>query len=690
MSDFLFELGVEEVPVSEIKPILGQLKTKFQYYLKENQIEFRSLETAATNKRFMLYFNNINAKALDREEQIKGPAVRIAYNDHKQPTVALQKFIEFNQVDPSELKEIDTPKGAYIVIDKKTPGLPTVEILKQIIPLIFKELTFSKAMVWNYSRLPFIRPIKNILALFDNQLIPVTYAGIHASSLTYGHTLLSDTPIEVKSFRAYNELLHKNFVIVREDERKNKIAGEIKEIEEEFKVHIPIDSRMLDDYVYNNEYPVVFYGRFDKKYLELPAEIISTFMIKEKKLIPVFSKENKLINMFVGVSNIPDENQYVKTGNERVIRATFEDAKFFWDNDREDDFIELREQLKNVTFHKDLGTFYEKTDRLYKLVNFLVKETRTPDLQRPLQIAALYCKNDLVTRMVREFPSLQGIMGGVYLKEKGDAEDTWGAVYYHYEPKGFHTAPLEHQGAAILSMADKIDNITAFLSKDIKISSSKDPYGIRRDANAIIKIILDFAFDFNLDTLIRFSASLFAKDDTSLNDLLQRIRELFQGRLDNIFKEFLNFRYDVVNAVLMGNPLCIYRMYRSIQELLKIVETESASHLIALHRRLKNIVKKSDLFTVSEDLLVDKEEKILYDIFKTSASKIEDSISNNQYLQACSEILEMKPLIDDFFEKILVMAEDKKLRENRIALVQQLDMLLSRIADFSLLVEEKQ
>lgn len=686
MTDFLFELGVEEVPVSEIEPILEQLGSTFKRKLQEHLVEFGHMETAATNKRFMVYFEQINPKANDNEEQIKGPAKRIAYDDKGQPTVALQKFLEFNQVDISEVSEIETKKGVYLVIDKKTKGRLTVDILQDIVPLILGELTFNKTMVWNVSRVNFVRPIRNILAVFDGHLIPLSFAGINSSNFIYGHHLLSESLIEVNSFRDYCERLGKNFVILRQEDRKEKIQGEIKEIEDEFNAVIKLDDDMLNDYVYNNEYPVVFQGEFEKKYLSLPAEIISTFMIKEKKLLPAFTKEGKLISLFVGVSNIPDENQHVKRGNERVTRATFEDAKFFWDHDRQDDFLALRQELEKVMFHNDLGNFNEKTHRLAGLVEYLAKETKNRDLAEPLKEAALHCKNDLVTRMVREFPSLQGIMGGLYLKEKNTPEETWKAVYGHYEPKGFHSEPLEHTGAGLLSLTDKLDNIAAFLSKDIKISSSKDPYGIRRDANGIIKVIIDFKLDLDIQPLIRRAAANFSQGE-NLEELEQKIKNLFLSRLENVLKDFLKVRYDVVNAVLKSDQLNIHRMHLRALDVSKIVETENIEHLTALHKRLKNIVKKAEKFQVKPENLKEQAEKLLYEIFKETQPKADILISQCQYLQACSTVLEMKPMIDQFFDNVMVNDEDPALRENRIAMVQQIEGLLSEIADFSLIVD---
>lgn len=689
MSDFLFELGVEEVPVSEVPSILGQLKSKLETGLKENLVEYKYVETASTHRRFMVYINQINLKANDIEEEVKGPAKRIAFDEQGNATLALKKFLEFNNVSMSDLGEIETKKGVYMALQRKTQGRPTMELLQEMLPKILGGLTFSKTMVWNTSRVPFVRPVKSILALLDGHVVDFGFAGLKSSNTTFGHVLLSDAPVEVNSFKDYCELLTRNFVLVREDERRKKIVDEITDIEDDFNVNIKPDNTMLEDYIYNNEYPVVFNGQFDKKYLELPSEIISTFMISEKKLLPVFDKKNNLTNIFIGVSSIPDENKFVMRGNEKVIRATFEDAKFFWDNDRKENFVALREHLKNVVFHQGLGTFYEKTDRLYTMVEFLAGETGNEALEDSLKKAALYCKNDLVTLMVREFPSLQGIMGGLYLKEAGTGENIWQAAYGHYDPKGFVKQKLEHLGSGLLSLVDKIDNITGFLSKGIKISSSKDPYGIRRDANAIIKIIIDFGLNFDLDKLITLAAGHFAETDEDRAEVIKKTRNLFLGRVENILKDSLKQRYDVVNAILGVEELNIYRMYMRCISVGKIADSESIQHLIALHKRLKNITKKAEKHPVSEEYLVENEEKLLFDIFKETHAKIETSIRENDFMQACSQYLEMKPVIDGFFDKVLVMAEDPNVRRNRLALLLELDALLSEIADFSLVVESK-
>ncbi len=689
MADLLFELGVEEMPAHAVSGIRDQLRDLFTAKLAQLAIAHGDIECAASNRRVMVHITQLPERTANKEETVLGPTKRIALDDRGLPTVALKKFCEFNKIKFSDVVEIETAKGVYLGMVRIAGGEETAALIQNAIPEILSALTFSKTMVWNGSRQPFIRPVRNILALFNGKLLEVEFAGVVSANRALGHLLLSDSFFEVNSFKEYVQGLVKNFIILREDERREKILAEIRDIELELDGQVGIDDDLLAYFVYSNEYPVVFSGSFDAKYLSLPSEIIATFMTHEKKLLPVYDRAGKLINSFVGVANIPDENKKVSLGNEKVIRATFEDAQFFWDMDRKLDFFSLRPLLKNVMFQKELGTYLEKVDRLAALVDFLISETRNAPLQQKLHQAACHCKNDLLTKMVREFPSLQGIMGGLYLKEAGQDSVLWKAVYGHYLPRGLAEEKLEDLGAGILSIADRMDNIAGFVNKGIKISSSKDPYGIRRDANAIIKIIIDFGLALDLGPLIRLAVLHFSKNDAELSRDCETIQGLFSSRLENSLKDFWKFRYDVVNAVLGQGTMAILDAYLKAVALQKLNASGMAEPLAALQRRLKNIGKGFKRCRFSEGLLKEKEEKILSDVFKESKPRIDDLIIRRNYLQASSEVLEMKPIIDRFFDKILVMDENEAVRQNRIALLQSIDDLLSGVADFSLLVELK-
>jgi len=689
MADLLFELGVEEIPAFAVSGMRDQLRDLFQARLDQDHIAHGGIECVATNRRLMVHVAQIPEKTASKEETVLGPAKRIALDERGLPTVALKKFCEFQKVKLTDVVEIDTPKGKYLGITRAGGGQDAAVLLAAGIPAILSGLTFAKTMVWNESRLPFIRPVRNILALFNNKPLDVQFAGVRSGNKVPGHLLLSDANFEVNSFKEYIEGLSKNFVILREEERKSKILAEILDVEEELECRVRCDDEMLDYYVYSNEYPVVFSGSFDAKYLGLPEEIITAFMTHEKKLLPVVDKSGKLTPHFVGVANIPDENKKVSRGNEKVVQAAFEDAQFFWDMDRKEDFFALKGLLKNVTFQKELGTYLEKVERLAALVDFLINETRNEPMRGQLHKAAFNCKNDLLTKMVREFPSLQGIMGGLYLQAAGEDPVVWKAIYGHYKPRGLAEEKLEDLGAGILSIADRMDNIAGFVSKGIKISSSKDPYGIRRDANAVIRIIIDFQLNLDLEPLIRLASLHFAKNDADLLQSCKTIRDLFAARLENHLKDHWQIRYDVVNSVMTQGNMAVYEKFLKAQAVAKLAASGMVEPLAALHRRLKNIGSDFERCNFSEGNLKEKEEKILSDVFKESKPRIDDLLMKKNYLQASSEILEMKPIIDGFFEKILVMDKNLTLRKNRIALLQHIDELLSGVADFSLLVETK-
>jgi glycyl-tRNA synthetase beta chain len=683
VADFLFELGVEEVPVKDILNIITFLKDEFSKKLKAKQVNFKSIETTATNRRFMIYIHNINMKTADSQEQVRGPAKTIAYAKDNEPTLALKKFISKHDVILSDLIEIETDKGTYLGFTKQTKGIDTREILKRVIPEILKSLPLSSSMFWNKTRIPFIRPIVNILALFNNKLITFEFSGIISSNYIRGHHLLSEGFFEVNSFKDYCELLNKNFVIISEDERKKKIVDEIQDVEDDLHAYVKIDIEMLDYYIYTNEYPVVFMGKFDKKFLSLPIEIISAFMVHQKKLLLVYDRHNQLMNRFVGISNIPDENKHVEHGNEKMIQAAFENAKILWDKDRKADFLSLRNVLKTVSFHKNLGSYFEKTNRLIILIDFLISETRHEELRDSLIKAAHYCKNDLTTGTVREFPILQGIIGGLCLKENGADENLWKSVYGHYEPRGYDNIKLEHVGAALLSIADKMDNIAGFIGQEVNLSSSRDPFGIRRDANAIIKLIIDFNLNFAIESLIKIAVACFERNEKDMNELIIKIKALFLSRLGNVLKDVHQIRYDIINSVMNVQSLDISKTYLQAMDVTKMLKSDAIVSLISFHKRLKNIIKKYKPYNVSESYLEKPEEKVLFEIFKESKPLIEKNIQTGKYIQACTHILEMKPIIDTFFNKITIICDDPQLKANRIGLLQKINDLILKIADFS-------
>ncbi|HDP95401.1 MAG TPA: glycine--tRNA ligase subunit beta [Candidatus Aminicenantes bacterium] len=690
MADFLFELGVEEVPVSEAPRIRDQLAGAFRMELENEHLGMDTMEVAATNRRFMVYITGLPHQASDRTEVLTGPSKRIAYDDAGNPAVPLLKFLEANGTALDDVQEVETAKGVYMAVERRHKGQKSQRVFEKAIPRILAGLTFRKAMVWNDSRVAFIRPIRNILAILDGELIAVEFAGIRSSQEIDAHPLLAEDKLEIHSYRDYIEKLHKNFVIAAEREREKIILQDAISLAADLETTVEIDMDMLRYYVFNNEYPVVFSGEFDRRYLTLPQEIISEFMRNEKKLHPLHDSSGRMINHFIGVSNVPDEHRNVAGGNEKVIKATFEDASFFWESDRTEDFPVLREKLSALVFHEGLGSFQDKSSRIQTLVAYLCRLTNNNSMTEDLKKAAEWCKNDLVTRMVGEFPSLQGIMGGLYLRETGVSESIWRPVYAHYEPRGFTQDPINHLGGGLLSICDKIDNITAFLSKGIRSSSSSDPYGIRRDANAVIKVILDLGLDFSLSDLIGHACNLLVTDETERNILMRKVENLFYIRLDNIMRENLAIRHDVAEAVITNANLQIYRLYLKTLEISEMLGTPAIQPLVILHKRVKNISRSDDeVGDVVPEQLQDQEEKVLYETLRQTEPTIHRHLELREFRAVAAEILQMKPLIDNFFDNVLVMAKQEDLRRNRIALVRKIDHTLMQVADFSRIMESE-
>ncbi len=682
--DFLLEIGVEDIPASYCENVLEQFEKLFREKLSYYNLAYQKLEAFATCRRLVLFVKNLLTKTPDREEIITGPAKKVAYDENNQPTIALEKFVEKNGLNFDELIEKETERGTYICFKKVSPGIPAADILRKIIPEVLSELKFPKTMIWNESRVPFIRPVTNILALLGDDLLEISYAGIESSNRISGHLLLSVDEIVVHNAAEYFQKLTQNFVLISPEERREKIIGELKELQEDTHFEVELDPELLNYYVYANEYPVVFFGEFPVEFLEIPSEIIITFLKKEKKILPVFNEEKQLMNLFVGVSNIPDELGYVKSGFEKVLSATLEDARFFWSNDLKENFYGLTNLLKQFMFGKDLGSYYDKVQRLMILADWVTEFQEYYYLKEHLKRAAQLSKNDLLTRMVREFPSLQGIVGGLYLKEKGESDLVWKAVYNHYQPAGFTSETLTSLEGGLLALCDKIDNIVALLTSGVRVTGSKDPYGLRRDANAIIKIIIDFKLDFDILDLIRLNLGEINPDPAAVKENITIIDHFFINRLENAFKEFFGFNADLIRAAferLQG--LNIYRLYLKIENIKKVLQQKESEVLILMHKRLKNILINKKIHKFSAQLLQQEEEKFLWESLNAVGRDLERVISARDYLAACDLVLELKPAVDSFFDRVMVMVEDEQIKNNRLALLSQLDELILNIADFS-------
>ena len=689
MSEFLLEIYTEEMPPSHVKLGLEQLKNLFDKYLRENRIEFSEVKTYGTPRRLIVFIEEISKKQAEGEEKVLGPPKSIAFDEKGKPTPAAKGFARSHGVKIKQLKIFQTEKGEYVGYVKKLKGKPTEEVLSQIIPQIIRSLTFPKSMKWGNYNIKFSRPIRNILCIMNGKLIEFELENLKSTDFSFGHKTYSFQKFTVNSFRKYNELLLRNFVIIDEEQRKSIILKNINDKLSDIGVELKKDDDLLEKIVYSIEYPYVFVGSFPEKYLNLPLEVTSTALKEGQKLFSVIKGE-KPVPYFVGVADAPeDPKDCIKTGNERVLIARLEDAEFFWNEDRKKPMKERVKDLKKIIFHEKLGNYFEKKERIKSLVEFLVNQLKLPRIKNFVLEAAELAKVDLTTEMVKEFPNLQGKIGGLYLKEEGYPEEVWLAVYEHYQPVNPEDKSPVTLTGALISIADKIDSLVGAIGIGLEVTGSKDPFGLRRLAYGICKTIIDNSLSFSFFELIDNAINLYGeKIVLPVEKIRNSILEFFKNRLKMYFQA-LNYRYDLINASLEPGIDDVYASYLKLEALNKIKDSKNFKPLIITSKRVNNIIQKQPEFSLEVSLLKEKEEKQLYDIFKTVENEILPLIKSGEFEKAHEVIVSLRPFIDNFFDKVLVMVEDKKLRQNRIALLQKISKLFSQLADFSKIVEEE-
>ncbi|HEY6346335.1 MAG TPA: glycine--tRNA ligase subunit beta [Bryobacteraceae bacterium] len=628
--NFLLEIGTEEIPHWMIPGALEQL----------SRLELGAVPVVdATPRRLVVQASGLPQRTPDREEIVKGPPVSAGEK-------AAAGFARKQGVDPAEVKAI----GAYYELPKRVPGRNTVDILAEALPSAILGIQWPKTMYWTGGKTGprFIRPIRWIVALLGDGIIPFEVAGVKSGNTTRGHRQLgsASTPVTIGN---YESELRKNFVILSSALRRKKIEVEAGDL------GAKIDADLLETLTFITEYPTAIRGDFDPAYLELPAEVLTTVMRHHQKYFAVESSPPVLAPHFVAVMNTNgDLEGLVKKGNERVLRARFNDARFFWDTDQHKRLADRIEDLAHVTFQAKLGSYKEKTERVVELVKELNGDSSA-------QRGALLCKCDLTTEMVKEFTDLQGIVGGLYAKAQGEPEQVWRAVYEHYKPVSMEDSIPSTLEGQIVSLADKLDTLRGCFSVGLEPTGSKDPFGLRRAAQGVVKILVEARLDYRLDELASGA-----------------LREFLIERIQHYFREVRRFKYDEVNAVLASGISTLADVEDRLTALAAIRPTENFEPLAASCKRIRNILKQAgfvgDGLPIREELLEPGAERALYD----RAGAVDG--------RNLREIASLRPQVDAFFDKVLVMDPDPLKRENRLAFLGKLLQKCSVIADFSEIV----
>lgn len=687
LAELLLEIGTEEIPSGYLNEGLEDFERLARKCLEENRIQIEGdLHTYGTPRRLILMGKGISKTQEDLVQEITGPPMQVAYDHAGNPTQAAMGFARKMGVSVDELTSIETPKGAYVHMGRQVPGRKTEVLLQEHLPELIAEIPWPKSMRWGSVGFSFVRPIHWVLCLFDGEVIPFEVAGLISGRVTRGHRFMAPQSVEVMDVVDYLKKMKQAWVLIDPDEREQRV-GKITEEAAKTAGGIPADDHELRVTVANLvEYPCAVCGGFDNGFLSLPEEVLITAMKEHQKYFAVYDKHGKLMPNFVAVNNTAARDaSVVQKGHERVLRARLTDADFFYKEDRKKPLLDRLEDLKRVIYQAELGTSYDKVMRFTRLAEYLTS-LLVPDKVDLVKQIALLSKCDLVTLMVSEFPSLQGVMGKAYAKAEGYPEKIASGVYEHYLPVRAGGRLPATEAAAIVSTADRMDTIAGCFAVGLEPTGSADPFALRRHALAVIRITEGMKWSFSLTKLIDKALGL-------LSDGISFDRELIHPKIVTFMREryknmMLSSGYgsDFIEAVISAGFDDIRPLRSKVEQLKRFSEESDQFHGLALTvKRVKNILKNQKrIFKVDPDLFREPSESTLWETYRTLKEDIRETLDREDFYETLSLMVQFKVPVDDFFDRVEVFTQESQpLQENRVGLLQQVSRLMGRMADFS-------
>lgn len=682
--DILLEIGTEEIPARFMPGILTQLEANAKAKLIDMRIGFSDLQVFGTPRRFAFLVRGVAGRQEDKESANKGPSINIAFDKSGAPTKAAQGFARGQGIDVNDL----VVKDGYVYAMVKETGRNVDDLLPEILPGIVTSLNFPKNMRWGNLDMRFVRPIRWIVALYGNEVIPFAIAGVESSNVTRGHRFLSKGEISIESADEYFGKLAENHVMVDQSVRRKVIREQVEKIAVNQGGIAAIDEDLLEEVVFLVEYPTALCGRFEEEYLALPQEAIITPMREHQRYFPVVSNEGKLLPVFITVRNGgSDYIDIVRQGNERVLKARLADARFFFEEDKKIALADRVDKLKTIVFQEGLGTLYDKTQRINKLA-VLIAERLGADQAMVLDTsrAAVLAKADLVTAMVNEFTELQGIMGREYALLSGEKPSVATAVYEHYLPRFAGDALPESLAGRAISIADKIDNIVATFSRGLIPTGSQDPYALRRQALGIVNTIIAAQYNLSLTEIVAEAAKLLGISDSDSDKLLNEIYEFFRLRIKNVLSDE-EIRYDVIDAVMAAGIDDLYDTVLRARAVTGVIGSDHIRKAIQAFTRAGNLAKNASSSTINPDLLSQEAERALYQEYINTKQAVSEFLDIKDYSAVLKALSELAEPIDKFFDAVMVMDKDEAIRNNRLALLKSITQTALSVADLSKLVE---
>ena len=684
VKNVLLEIGTEEIPSSYIAPALEQMQKFTNDMLTERMVSFGEIKTFATPRRLILTIADVEEKSKDSIQEFNGPSAKAGKDANGNWTQAILGFSNKHQVKPEQLVIKDTPKGQYYTYSKKIKGEKVTKILAEIFPIIIQKIYFPKTMVWESSCLKFARPIRTLVAMYGDKVIKFSLANgaIKSSNKTIGLHTLTTKPIIIKSADVYKETMQNNCVLIDQAERKERIVSSINEVANTISAKAILDESLVNEVNQLVEYPTAVLCKFNEKYLKLPPEVLITCLKKQQKCFAVKDSTGKLTNYFINVRNGKSDNlDIVRAGYEKVVVARLEDSVFFYDNDIKKPFEQSIERLKGLIFQKEIGTVYEKLTRIKTVANFINEENKLNINKDTLTRVIDLSKTDLVSEMVFEYPELQGIMGRIYSKVAGESDEISKAIEQHYWPLSASGTLPENILSVVVSLADKIDTVAADFAIGLEPSGSADPYGLRRMAIGIVRMIRDFLPETDFEKILDMALNSLPekiKEKETFNTAKQRLVKFFWSRIENIY-ENEGYKFDEVKAVIIPSQKIGLKVLGDIKKKLDALQNlrkeSSFESITTIFKRASNILNQarkqklniSDI--VKPDLLKEEPEQKLYNQYVVIDKQLDELLSKKDYVNAINKLNDIKPYLDNFFEKVMVMCEDENIKINRISLI---------------------
>ena len=705
-ADFLFEIGCEEIPAGMLPSAIKELQVILEKYLTAQNLTHGSpVEVFAAPRRLVASCANLRVKQPDETKDVMGPPKSVSYDASGKPTKAAESFAQKMNLPVDELVTVSTPKGEYLTAKQVILGRPATDILEEVLPRTVAEIPWPRSMYWTGATgLHFIRPIRWVVALLDGKPLRLRLGDAVAGNFSSGHRFLGKAKIPVTGVKDYVEKLRANFVLVRPEDRKKKIEGELRRLASGKQMKIHEDAHLMEMVTYLNEYPTAILGGFDASYLELPEEILITVMRDHQKYFALERRDGTLAPNFLAVINLDgDKAGLIRAGHERVLRARFADARFFWETDQKCRLADYLPKLAAVTYQEKLGSYAEKVERMRELARWLCDQWFARGIAHAsvaaADRAAELSKCDLVTEMVREFTELQGIVGGLYAKSQGEPEEVAWAVYDHYKPSGLEDSIPRNIAGQAVSLADKFDSLVGCFAVGLIPSGSSDPFALRRAAIGIVKILMETKLPVSLSMLIARSAKTFSGGPRRIAvsaAVEKQVLEFLLDRARFVFRERGGLAYDEINAALAAGPDDLVDAMHRMEAIRAIRKTKNFEPLAVSFKRIRKILEKAGpeadwkLPAVRPDLFTEEAERGLHGEAVSSAKEVEQQKRAGKYREALQEIARIRPAVDRFFDEVLVMAEDEQVRKNRLTMLWGLLSEFSTIADFSEIVTAEQ